>query len=129
MDIEPRSFSLSYPGAPLVYKGKESALEIHTRYTHTHTHIDTRREGLYIERSKPHNDKPKDLYYSPNIVRVIKLRRILRAGHVARMGESKGIYRVLVGQPEGKSPLGRTRRRWEENNKMDLQDVGCGGMD
>jgi len=51
------------------------------------------------------------------------------AGHVAHMGERRGIYRVLVGKPEGKTPLGRTRHRWEDNIKMDLQEVGCGGMD
>ena len=50
-------------------------------------------------------------------------------GHVAHMGERRGIYRVLVGKPEGKRPLGRHRRRWEDNIKMDLQEVGCGGMD
>jgi len=51
------------------------------------------------------------------------------AGHVARMGEKRGVYRVLVRKPEGKRPLGRPRRRWEDNIKMDLQEVGCGGMD
>ena len=51
------------------------------------------------------------------------------AGHVARMGERRGVYSVLVGKPEGKRPLGRRRRRWEDNIKMDLQEVGCGGMD
>ena len=51
------------------------------------------------------------------------------AGHVARMVDRKGVYRVLVGEPEGKRPLGRPRRRWEDNIKMDLQEVGCGGMD
>jgi len=51
------------------------------------------------------------------------------AGHVARMGERRGVYRVLLGKPEGKSPLGRPRRRWEDSIKMDLQEVGCGGMD
>jgi hypothetical protein len=51
------------------------------------------------------------------------------AGHVARIGESRGIYRVLVGKPEGKRPLGRPRHRWEENIKMDLQEVGCGRVD
>jgi len=56
--------------------------------------------------------------------------RIMRwAGHVARMGERRGVYRVLVWKPEGKRPLGRTRRRWEDNIKMDLQVVGCWGMD
>jgi len=51
------------------------------------------------------------------------------AGHVARMGEGRGVYRVLVGKPEGKRPLGRPRRRWEDNIKMDLQEVRCGSMD
>ena len=66
---------------------------------------------------------------SPNIVRVIKSRRMRWAGHVARMGEEREVYRVLVGKPEGKSPLGRPRRRWVDNIRMDLQEVGCGYMD
>jgi len=70
-----------------------------------------------------------DLYCSPNIVRVIKSRRMRWAGNVARMGERRGVYRVFVGKPEGKRPLGRPRRRWEANIKMDLQEVVCGGMD
>ena len=57
---------------------------------------------------------------SPNIVRAIKSRRMRRAGNVARMGEEKGVYRVLVGKPEGKRPLGRPRRRWVDNVRMDL---------
>ena len=63
----------------------------------------------------------------PNIVRVVKSRRMRWAGHVARMGEERGVHRVLVGKPEGKRPLGRPRRRWEDNIKMDLQEVdgGC----
>ena len=69
----------------------------------------------------------KDLYSSPDNVRVIKSRRMRWAGHVARMGEMRGVYRVLVGKPEGKRQLGRPRRRWEDNIKMDLQEVGCGG--
>ena len=60
---------------------------------------------------------------------MIKPRRMRCAGHVAGMGERKGVYRVLVGKPEGKRPLGRPRRRWEDNIKIDLQEVGCGGMD
>ena len=68
-------------------------------------------------------------YSSPNIVRVIKSRRMRWAGHVAHMGERRGIYRILVGKPKGKIPLGRPRCRWEDNIKMDLQEVGCGGMD
>ena len=66
-----------------------------------------------------------DLYPSPNIVRVIKSRRMRWAGHVARMGEEMGTYRVLVGRSEGKRPLGRPRHRWEDNIGMDLQEVGC----
>jgi len=60
---------------------------------------------------------------------VIKSRRMRWAGHVARMGEGRGVYRVLVGKPEGRRPLGRPRRRWEYNIKMDLREVGCGCMD
>jgi len=70
-----------------------------------------------------------DVYSSPSIVRVIKSRRMRWAGHIARMGERRGLYRVLVGKTEGKRPLGRPRRRWENNIKMDLQEVGCAGMD
>ena len=64
-----------------------------------------------------------------NIVRVIKWRRMRWAGYVARMGEESGVYRVLVGKPEGKRPLVRPRRRWVDNIRMDLQMVGCGDMD
>ena len=70
-----------------------------------------------------------DLYSSPNIVRVIKPRRMRRAGHVARMSEERGVYRVLVGKPEGRRQLGRPRHRWVDIIKMDLQEVGCGYMD
>ena len=68
------------------------------------------------------------LYSSPNIVRVVKSRRMRWAGHVAHMEEGRGVHKVLVGKPEGKRPLGRPRRRWEDNIKMDLQEVrmGCG---
>jgi hypothetical protein len=76
-----------------------------------------------------HNEELNDLYSSPNIIRVIKSRRMRGAGHVARMGEKRGAYRILVGSPEGRRPLGRPRRRWEEDIKMDLQEVGWGGMD
>jgi hypothetical protein len=67
-----------------------------------------------------------NLYSSLNIVRVIKSRRMRWAGHVARMGEGRGLYRVLVGRPEGRRPLRRPRRRWEDNIRMDLREVGCG---
>jgi hypothetical protein len=70
-----------------------------------------------------------DLYSSPNIVRVIKSRRMRWAGHVADMGKRRDVYRVLVGKPEGRRPLGRIRHRWEDNISMDLQEVGCGVMD
>jgi hypothetical protein len=76
---------------------------------------------------KLHNDELYSLYSSPNIVRVIKSRRMRGARHVARMGEGKGVYRVLVGRPEGKRPLGRPRCRWEDNVKMDLMEVGIDG--
>jgi len=70
-----------------------------------------------------------DLYSSPNIVRMIKSIRMRWAGHVARMSEEMGVYRFLVGKPEGKRPLGRPRRRWVDNIRMDIQKVGCGYMD
>ena len=69
------------------------------------------------------------LYTSPNIVRVIKSRRMRWAAHVAHMGEMIDLYRVLVGKHEGKVPLGRPRRRWEDKIKMDVQGVGCGCLD
>ena len=76
-----------------------------------------------------HNEELNDLYSSPNIVRVIKSRRMRWAGHVARMVEERGAYRVLVGRREGKRPLGRPRRRWVDNISMDLHEVGCGYVD
>ena len=76
-----------------------------------------------------HNEELSDLYWTPNIFRLIKSRRMRWAGHVVRMGYMRGVYRVLVGKPEGKGPLGRPRHKWDDNIKMDLQEVGCGGMD
>jgi len=78
---------------------------------------------------KLHNEKLNDLYSSSSIVRVLKSRRLRWGRHVTRMGERRGVYWILVGKPEGKRPLGRPRRRWEDNNKMDLEVVGCGVMD
>ena len=87
-----------------------------------------RRDEVTGEWRRLHNEELNDLYSSPNIVRVIKSRKMRWVGHVARIGE-EGLYRVLVGKPEGKRPLGRPRRRWVDNIKMDLQEVGCGYMD
>ena len=77
---------------------------------------------------KLHNEELNDLYCSPNIVRVIKLRRVRWAGHVVHMGEEKGVYRVLVGKPEGRRPLGRPRRRWVDNIRMDREEWDGLGM-
>ena len=74
------------------------------------------------------NEELNDLYPSTNIVRVIKS-RMRWAGHVERMGEERGMYRVLVGKPEGKRPLGRPKRRWVDNIRKDLQEVRCGYVD
>jgi hypothetical protein len=76
---------------------------------------------------KLHNDELHSLYSSRNIVRAIKSRRIRWAGHVAGMGEERGIYRVLVGRPESKRPLERSRCRWEDNIKLDLTEIGIDG--
>ena len=88
-----------------------------------------KRDEVTGEWRRLHNEELNDLCSSRNIVRVIKSRRMRWAGHVARMGEERGVYRVLVGKPEGKRPLGRPRRRWVDNIRMDLQEVGCGYMD
>jgi hypothetical protein len=74
-----------------------------------------------------HNDELHSLYSSLNIVRVIKSRRMRGAGQVARLGEGRGVYRVSVGRPEGKRPLGRPRRRWEDNIKLDLREIEIDG--
>jgi hypothetical protein len=77
---------------------------------------------------KLHNDELHSLYSSHNIVRVIKARRMRWAGHVARIGEGRGVHKVLFGRPEGKRPLGRPRHRWEENIKLDLREIGIDGV-
>jgi len=87
-----------------------------------------RDEGMG-EWRKPLNEELSDLYSSPNIVRVIKSRRMRWARHVARMGESRVVYRVFMDKHEGKRPLGTSRLRWENIMKMDLQEVGCECMD
>ena len=88
-----------------------------------------KRDEVTREWRKLHNEELRDLYSLPNIVRVVKSRRMSWVGHVARMGEVRGVHRVLVVEPEGKRPLGRPRLRWEDNIKMDLQEVGGGGVD
>jgi len=88
-----------------------------------------RRDEVRGEWRRLHNEELNDLYFSPNIVRVIKSRRMRWAGHVAHMGEERGVCSFLVGKPEGRRPLVRPRRRWVDNIMMDLQDVGCGYMD
>jgi hypothetical protein len=78
---------------------------------------------------KLHNEELHNLYSSPSIIRMIKSGRMRWAGHVARMGEKKNAYRMLVGNPEGKRPLGRPRCRWVDNIKMDLREMGWVDMD
>jgi hypothetical protein len=79
-----------------------------------------KRDEVKGEWRRLHNKELYALYSSPNIIRVIKSRRLRRAGHVARAGERRGAYRILVGKPEGRRPLGRPRRRWEDKIEMDL---------
>ena len=88
-----------------------------------------KRDEVTGEFRKLHNEELSDLYPLPNIVRVVKSRRMRWAGHVAHIGEGRDVHRVLVGKPEGKRPLGRPTRRWEDNTKMDLQEVGGGCVD
>ena len=88
-----------------------------------------RRNEVTGDWKKLHNEELNNLYTSPNIVRVVKSRRMRCVGHVARMVEGRGVYRILVGNPEGRRSLGRPRRRWEDNIKLDLQEVRCGSMD
>jgi hypothetical protein len=88
-----------------------------------------KRDEVTGEWRRLHKQELHALYSSPNIIRVIKSRRLRWAGHVARVGERRGAYRVLVGKPEGRRPLGRPRLRWEDNIKMDLREVGLGGVD
>jgi hypothetical protein len=88
-----------------------------------------KRDEVTVEWRKLHNEELNDLYSSLNIGRVITSRRMRWAGHVARMGKVRAVYGVLVGKPEGRRPLGRPKLRWEDNIRMDLQEVGFGVMD
>jgi len=88
-----------------------------------------KRDEVTGEGRKLPNEELSDLYSLPNILRVVKPRRMRWAGHVVRMGEGRGVHRVLVGKPDGTRPLGRPRRRREDNIKMDVQEVGGGCLD
>jgi hypothetical protein len=88
-----------------------------------------KRDEVTGEWRKLHNGELHNLYSSPDIIRQIKSRRMRWAGHVTRMGGGRNVYRVLVGKPEGKRPLERPRRRWEDGMKMDLREIGWGGVE
>jgi hypothetical protein len=85
------------------------------------------RDGATGVWRKPHDEELHNLYFSPSKITIIKSRRMRWAGHVARMGEKRNVYRLSVEKPEGKRPLGRPRRRWINNIKMDLLETGLGG--
>jgi hypothetical protein len=87
------------------------------------------RDEVIVEWRKLHDEELRDLNSSPSIIRIIKSRKMRWAGQVARMGENRNSYKLLVGRPEGRRPLGRTRRRWVDNIRMDLGEMGSGGVD
>jgi hypothetical protein len=88
-----------------------------------------KRDEVAGEWRELHSEELHNLYLSPDIIRQVKSRRMRWAGHVARMGEERKMYKILVGKPEGKRPLGRPRRRWEDGIRMDLREIGLGGVD
>jgi hypothetical protein len=88
-----------------------------------------KRDEVTGEWRKLHNKELRDLYSTPGIIRIIRLRRMRCAGHVARMGEKRNMYRLFVGKPGEKRPLGRQRHRWVNNIRMDLGEVGWGDVD
>jgi hypothetical protein len=90
--------------------------------------FEPKRDEMTGEWRKLHNEELCDLYSSPSIIRIIKSRRMRWAGHVARIGEKRNAYRLFEGKPEGKRPLGRPRRRWVNNIRMDLGEVGWGDV-
>jgi hypothetical protein len=85
-----------------------------------------KRDAVMGEWRKLHNEELHNLYSYPDIIRQVKSRRMRLAGDVARMGEESKVYKVLVGKPEGKRPLGRPRRRWDDGIRMDLRKIGLG---
>jgi hypothetical protein len=87
------------------------------------------RDEVTGEWRKLHKEEFRDLYSSPSIIRIIKSRKMRWEGHVARMGEKRNAYRLLVGKPEGKRQLGRPKRRWVDNIRMDLGEIGWGYVD
>jgi hypothetical protein len=91
--------------------------------------FEPKRDEATGEWRKLHKEELRFLYSSPSIIRIIKLRRMRWAGHVARIGENRNAYRLLERKPEGKRPLGRPRRRWVDNIRMDLGEVGGGDVD
>jgi hypothetical protein len=104
-------------------------LSTFTKWSEFPAKIGPKRDKVTGGWRKLHNEELYDLYSSPSIVRVIKARRMRWAGHVARMGEVRGAFNILVGRPKGRRPLGRPRRRWEDNIKMDLGEIGFGDVD
>jgi hypothetical protein len=88
-----------------------------------------KRDEVTGEWRKLHNEELHNLYSAPDIIRQVKSRRMRWAGHLARMGEERKVYKVLVGKPEGKRPHGIPRRRWEDGIRMDLRVIGLGGVD
>jgi hypothetical protein len=87
------------------------------------------RDEVTGEWRKLHNEELHDVYSSPSIIRIIKARRMRWAGHVARMGKKRNTFKLLVGKSKGRRPLGKPRRRWFDNNKMDLVEVEWGDVD
>jgi hypothetical protein len=88
-----------------------------------------KRDGVMGGWRKLHNEELHNLYFSPSIIRIIKSRRMRWVGYVARMGEKMNVYRLLVGKPKGKRPLGRPRRKWMDNIKLDLLEIGLSVVD
>jgi hypothetical protein len=91
--------------------------------------FEPKRDEVMGEWRKLHSEELRDLYSSPSMIRIIKMKRMRCTGHVARMGEKRNAYRLLVGKPEGKRPLGRPRRRWVDNIRLDLGEMGWGDVD